>query len=127
MKTILTLCAALVLIAVLAPGASAQDGNVYRHLVAFEFKKSATEHHYMEVIGDFMALKDQIDGIVSIEWGFTDKAEPLNGNYTHAFLVTFTNKEAMEAYLPHPAHLAFKEVIQKRVKNVFVLDYAVVE
>ena len=107
--------------------AQAQEGPAYRHLVLFEFKENTTEHGYMEVIGDFMELQNQIDSLDTIEWGFIEPGTTLQGNYTHAFLVTFSTADGIKSYRNHPAHLKFEKVVKKRVKEITVIDYSVME
>lgn len=124
MKTahLLTLLASLIF-TFAAPSVQAQDSSLFRHVVCFEFKENTTEHQYMEVIGSFMELKNQIDTIVDIEWGTTENIEPLNDGFTHIFFVTFKDKAGLETYLPHPAHEEFKTILKPHLKKVFVFDY----
>lgn len=102
---------------------SANAEETFRHFVSFQFKEDTTEHQYMEIIGEFMELKNKIDTIVDIEWGTSENIEPLNDGFTHSFLVTFRNKEGLEVYLPHPEHKKFVELIKPRLEKVFVFDY----
>lgn len=101
-----------------------QDGPVFRHFVAFQFKKSATDEDIQRIVDEFMLLKEKIDTIQSIEWGFSENIEPLNDDFTHAFLVTFKDKSGLETYLPHPSHEAFKKILKPHLKKVFVFDYS---
>ncbi len=102
---------------------SASADEVFRHFVSFQFKEDTTEHQYMEIIGEFMELKNKIDTIVDIEWGTSENIEPLNDGFTHSFLVTFKNKAGLETYLPHPEHKKFVSLIKPRLEKVFVFDY----
>lgn len=115
--------ALLIFVGVTFANTEAKSEEVFRHFVSFQFKENTTEHKYMEIIGEFMELKNKIDTIVDIEWGTTDNIEPLNDGYTHAFLVTFKNKEGLEIYLPHPEHKKFVEIIKPHLEKVFVFDY----
>ena len=102
---------------------SARADELFRHFVSFQFKEDTTEHQYMEIIGEFMELKNKIDTIVDIEWGTSENIEPLNDGFTHSFLVTFKNKEGLEVYLPHPEHKKFVKLIKPRLEKVYVFDY----
>ena len=42
-----------------------------RHVVCFKFKDSAESDRIRLVEKEFVALKDKIDGIISLEWGKT--------------------------------------------------------
>ena len=101
----------------------AQESSVFRHVVCFQFKEGTTEHKYMEIIGEFMELKNKIDTIVDIEWGTSENIEPLNDGFTHCFLVTFKDKAGLETYLPHPDHKAFVKILKPHLEKVFVFDY----
>jgi hypothetical protein len=52
--------------------------------------------------------------------------EKLNQGFTHVYQVTFTSAAARDAYLPHPAHKAFGELLGRLgvLESVFVVDYA---
>jgi hypothetical protein len=40
-------------------------------------------------------------------------------------VVTFEEKEGLEAYLPHPDHEAFVAMVKPHLEKVFVIDYEV--
>ena len=63
--------------------------------------------------------------VVSIEHGVNNSSEKHNQGFTHVYQVTFTNAAARDAYLPHPAHKAFGELLGKLgvLEDVFVVDY----
>lgn len=99
----------------------------FRHFVAFQFKETATDNDIQQVVDEFMLLKDKIDTIQSVEWGFSESVEGLNDDFTHAFLVTFKDKAGLEAYLPHPDHKAFVAILKPHLEKVFVFDYTAKE
>ena len=43
--------------------------------------------------------------------------------FTHCFVVTFADEKGREAYLPHPAHKAFVNVLLPVLDDVLVVDY----
>jgi hypothetical protein len=108
----------------LAAQAAPPAGTV-RHIVVFKYKPAATEAQIKEVTDAFVALKTKIPNIVSIEHGVNNSPEKRNQGFTHVYQVTFTNAAARDAYLPHPAHKAFGELLGKRgvLEDVFVVDY----
>ena len=71
----------------------------------------------------FPALQESIPGIVSIEWGTNNSPEGLNKDFTHCFIVTFTDEEARSNYLPHLNHQAFVDILKPLLDDVFVIDY----
>jgi len=104
---------------------SAAPAGTLRHIVVFKYKPSATEAQIKEVTDAFVALKTKIPNIVSIEHGVNSSPEKRNQGFTHVYQVTFTDAAARDAYLPHPAHKAFGELLGKLgvLEDVFVVDY----
>jgi hypothetical protein len=104
---------------------SATSPETVRHIVVFKYKPGATEAQIKEVTDAFVALKTKIPNIVSIEHGVNNSPEKRNQGFTHVYQVTFTNAAARDAYLPHPAHKAFGELLGKLgvLEDVFVVDY----
>ena len=51
--------------------------------------------------------------------------EGKNLGFTHVYLLTFESVAARDAYLPHPEHKKFGELLGKLgvVEDVFVVDY----
>ncbi len=95
----------------------------FRHAVFFQFKESATDNDIQQIVDEFMMLKEKIDTIVDIEWGFSESVEGLNDDFTHAFFVTFKDKAGLETYIPHPDHEAFVKILKPHLEKVFVFDY----
>jgi hypothetical protein len=104
---------------------SAASPETVRHIVVFKYKPSATEAQIKQVTDAFVALKTKIPNIISLEHGVNNSPEKRNQGFTHVYQVTFTNAAARDAYLPHPAHKAFGELLGKLgvLEDVFVVDY----
>jgi Stress responsive A/B Barrel Domain len=96
-----------------------------KHIVVFKYKAGATSGQINEVTSAFKALKDKIPGIVSFEYGVNSSPENLNKGFTHVFLITFENAAARDAYLPHPEHEKFGELLGKLdiLDEAFVVDF----
>ncbi len=125
MKLVSCLIPLLVIVGALVPaGASAQPSQV-RHMVVFKFKPSATPAQIQQVTDALRALKDRIPGIVSFEHGVNNSPEKKNLGFTHAYLITFENAAARDAYLPHPEHKKFGALLGSLgvMEDVFVVDY----
>jgi hypothetical protein len=97
-------------------------GNL-RHVVLFAFREDAPADQVRTIEEAFAALKGQIPGIVDFEWGTNESPEGLNQGFTHCFVVTFDDAAARDAYLPHPAHVAFGALLQPILDRVLVVDY----
>jgi hypothetical protein len=98
-----------------------------KHIVVFRYKPSATSGQITEVTKAFEALKDKIPGIISFEHGVNNSPENLNKGFTHVYLITFENAGARDAYLPHPEHKNFGELLRKLgvLDEAFVVDFQV--
>jgi hypothetical protein len=64
--------------------------------------------------------------VIGFEHGVNDSPEGANLGFTHVYLLTFASAAARDAYLPHPAHKAFGELVGRLgiYDGVFVVDYA---
>ncbi len=97
--------------------------SLLRHAVLFSFKEDSYPAGVKAVEEAFAALPGKIPQIHDYEWGTNNSPEELNKGYTHLFFVTFKSEADRAVYLPHPAHLAFVEVLKPHLDEVLVLDY----
>jgi hypothetical protein len=102
---------------------AAQANTTVRHVVVFRYKAGTTEAQIRRVTEAFRALKDSIPGVVSFEHGVNNSPEKLNQGFTHVYLLTFANAAARDAYLPHPEHRKFGEMLAPLLEQPFVVDY----
>ena len=58
-----------------------------------------------EVLRALGQLKDEVDGIVSYEWGPNRDFEDKTAEHTYGFVIKFRDREANLAYAQHPKHL----------------------
>jgi hypothetical protein len=119
------IAAALIAISIFTAFAMKKSDQV-KHVVVFKYKPDATPAQIKEVTDFFKGLKTKIPGIVSFEHGVNSSPEGLNQGYTHVYLLTFENAAARDAYLPHPDHNKFGELLTRL--NVldgkpFVIDF----
>ncbi len=94
-----------------------------KHIVLFAFKDSATEENIQSIVSAFAKLKQAIDGVHAFEWGINVSPENLNQGFTHCFQLTFLSDADRDAYLPHPAHKAFGDLLHPHLEKVLVVDY----
>ena len=106
-------------------GPAADKKEPVRHVVVFKYKSGATEDQIRQVTDAFRDLKKKIPGIVSFERGVNNSPEGKNLGFTHVYLLTFEDAKARDAYLPHPEHKKFGELLGKLgvLENVFVVDF----
>jgi hypothetical protein len=115
MKTLLAL-------ALLAMSTIAADGPVY-HVVHFKFKADATPAQIENVEKGFAALKGKIEVVQSLEWGTDISPEKLGKGFTHCWILTFKNEKDRDAYLVHPAHKAFVDILKPVLEEPLVVDF----
>lgn len=119
----LLLAAGAVLVSATAQGNNAEGQKVLRHIVLYKFKDGLPPAELQEVIDTFAALPSQIDTIVDFEHGTNVSPEGKSEGLTHAFVVSFRDEAGRDAYLKHPAHLAYVDVVKNRREKVVVFDY----
>ncbi len=100
-----------------------------KHVVVFKYKSTATPEQIEQVTTAFKALKGKIPGILSFEYGTNNSPEGLNKGFTHVYLLTFKDAASRDAYLPHPEHKKFGELLGKIgvLEEPFVVDFEVQE
>lgn len=104
-----------------------QKPQPVRHVVMFKYKKTATPEQIAQVTRAFRDLRTKIPGITAFEDGINNSPEGKNLGFTHVYQMTFESVAARDAYLPHPEHKKFGELLGKLaiVEDVFVVDYVV--
>lgn len=93
------------------------------HAVFFKFKDEADPATVRQIENAFAALPSKIDAIKAFEWGVNNSPEGKEDGFTHAFMLTFDSEAGREAYLPHPDHQAFVEIVMPVLDKVRVLDF----
>lgn len=97
-----------------------------RHVVVFKYKPGAAPAQIAQVTQAFGALKNTIPGITAFEHGVNDSPENKNLGFTHVYMLTFKDAAARDAYLPHPEHKKFGQLLGQLgvLEDAFVVDYA---
>jgi hypothetical protein len=47
----------------------------------------------------------------------------LDKGFTHGYILTFRSEKDRDAYLVHPEHQAFVDIVKPVVADVFVIDF----
>jgi hypothetical protein len=94
-----------------------------RHIVLFGFKPEVGEAQATQIVRRFEALRREVPGVDSFEWGVNSSPEGLNHGLTHCFVLTFGTAEARDAYLVHPAHVDFARWARAHIEAATVVDY----
>ncbi len=101
--------------------------RVLRHVVLFKYKPEVTPAQLDEINRAFQDLKRQIPEVRDFERGINNSPEGLDKGFTHGYLITFASEEDRAAYLPHPAHKKFVELLGGKLEEPFVFDYWTIE
>ena len=101
--------------------------RVLRHIVLFKYKPEVTPAQLDEINRAFQDLKQQIPEVRDFERGINNSPEGLDKGFTHGYLITFSSEEDRAAYLPHPAHKKFVELLGGKLDEPFVFDYWTIE
>ncbi len=100
-----------------------KENPMLRHVVLFKFKDNTVPADVKKIEDAFRALPGKISEIKGFEWGVNNSPEKLNQGLTHCFFLTFHSEKDRDAYLVHPAHKAFVDVISPFFDKATVLDY----
>ncbi|HKF25771.1 MAG TPA: Dabb family protein [Candidatus Acidoferrum sp.] len=122
----LALAASLLLTAPLAgnPNAAPQpEGRVLRHVVLFKFKETTPAADKKKIEEAFRALPGKIREIRGFEWGTNVSPENLSQGFTHCFVLTFASAPDRDAYLVHPAHKEFGNILGSALEQALVVDF----
>lgn len=102
---------------------NAMKEKLLRHVVLFSFKEGSTDAQIKSVTDAFAELPKKIPQVKTFEWGTNNSPENLNQGFTHCFFVSFASEADRAIYLPHPAHLAFIEILKPILDKALVIDY----
>lgn len=77
------------------------------HIVLFKWKPDTTSEQLAQTRAALLSLKESVPGILEIHCGenFSDRSK----GFQTVLVVRFESREALAAYLPHPAHRAVVE------------------
>jgi len=104
-------------------GAEKTPARVFRHVVLLKFKDGTAPDRVRAIEDAFLALKDKIDTVKSIEGGADVSPEKMQQGFTHAFMVTFADAAGRDAYIPHKAHQDFVAFMKPDLDKVLVVDF----
>lgn len=94
------------------------------HLILFRWKADASAEAIAQVMDGLRALKGQVSGIRDLTCG--ENFSPRSQGFTHALVVRFEDRAALDAYGPHPAHQrVVQEFINPIRADILALDYEI--
>jgi hypothetical protein len=96
-----------------------------KHIALFKFRAEVTPEEIEDLFNDILDMTEEIPGLEDYVAGENNSPEGLNQGYTHAFVMTFADAAARDAYLPHPAHERVKLKILALAEAGAVVDFEV--
>lgn len=94
------------------------------HIVVMKSKPETTEEQKKDLVKRLQSLKDKIPGIITASAGINFVAdEKRNLGFSAGLVVKFESREALNNYLPHPAHLEVVEYLRQVMESWAVIDY----
>ncbi len=100
-----------------------ENSACLRHVVLCAFREATSAEQIAFITREFSLLKEKIGEVRHFECGTNNSPENLNDGYTHCFTLHFQNEKGRDAYLAHPAHLDFVELLKPSLAKVLVVDY----
>lgn len=117
----IALCAMVMSVSVLF--AQEKESKMLRHVVLFKFKETSSKEEVSKVVDAFRSLKGSIPQVADFEYGTDNSPEGLANGFTHCFLLTFKSEADRDAYLPHPKHKEFIDIVKPHLDKAQVIDY----
>ena len=96
-----------------------------KHIALIKFKEGTSEDQINHLFDEILDLTENVEGIEDYVSGPNSSPEGLNQGYSHAFIMTFSDAAARDAYLPHPEHERVKQMILPLTESVLVFDFEV--
>ena len=90
------------------------------HVAWFRFNDGVTPLRIEEHLAACRGLVGRVPAVLNLQCGanYTDRA----GGMTHGIVVTLPNREALSAYLDHPAHVPVSTALKADVAELRVMD-----
>ena len=96
-----------------------------KHIALVKFKATTTPEQIEQVFTDLLDVSEAVPGIEDYVAGPNTSPEGLTQGNTHAFIMTFTDAAARDAYLTNADHEAFRSKALPLVESVTVVDFEV--
>lgn len=96
-----------------------------KHIALFKFRPEVTPVEIETLFDDILDMTEEIAGLEDYVAGGNNSPEGQNQGYTHAFVMTFSDVAARDAYLAHAAHDRMKFKIVALIEGGAVVDFEV--
>lgn len=96
---------------------------MFVHAALFQWYDHVTPQQIEDAQNEIRALQGQIPGLLQTAVGANLSLR--NQGYTHGIVMFFNDKEALDAYTPHPIHQRILEYLKPLLKQAAELDYEI--
>ena len=96
-----------------------------KHIALLKFKDGTSEEQINKLFDELLDLSESVDGIEDYVSGNNTSPEGKSAGYSHAFIMTFRDSAARDAYLGHAEHQTFQAHAAEVVDSVVVVDFEV--
>lgn len=93
-----------------------------RHILLLEPRPETTPQTIEECRSALLALVGKIPGLLDCHWGENFAAPERRDGFTHGFTMDFIDRQALEAYAPHPEHKPVAAMVRAAFQKITVLD-----
>jgi len=90
-------------------------------LILLEGEREPSETDLQALYPRFRTLIGAIEGVESVRIGRNFRAD--SQRYTLGVAIRFSSRAALDAYGPHPNHVAATELMRPYMKNFVVVDF----
>ncbi len=97
--------------------------NMYIHTFLFQWHPGVTPEMQDRAAREIRGLQGQIPGLLETSYG--SNVSPRSQGFTHGGVMKFRDKEALDAYSPHPVHQKLVDWLMPLLTLAAELDYEV--
>lgn len=93
------------------------------HIAWFRFKDGVGSERIEQHLAACRGLVGSVPAVLNLQCGanYTNRA----GRMTHGIIVTLPNREALPAYLDHPAHVPVATALKADIAELRIMDIEV--
>jgi hypothetical protein len=94
-----------------------------RHVAWLKFKDGVDPRRIESHLEACRSLVGRVPAVLNLECGpnLTDRA----GGFTHCIIVSLADRDALDSYLEHPAHVPVGEALKADLADLRVMDVQV--
>jgi quinol monooxygenase YgiN len=96
-----------------------------KHIVLLKFNESTAADQVEQCFNEILELSENVPGVDDYVAGPNVNPEPMNHGFTHAFIMTFADAAARDAYLAHPERTRVRALVDAHVEKALAFDFEV--